>query len=204
MSLERNYQKPLVVEALCEIYFRDSTWDHTIPGIYYEKVKKEFPKKQQREVQQAQITPERGTASANAQMQPSWIQFVSEQGDRMRRIAENLLLVNQLRPYHHFAEWELVVCNALKLYQEIAIPQKIERCGVRYINRVEIPGTQVTMEDYFKIYPQLPESPGNTHAPFLLRVEIPRTEQAHVVLITFGTSTPRQFHETTRHYSSHP
>ncbi len=192
MGLQRNYQKPPVVEALCEIYFRGSMWDDTIPGIFYEKVKQAFPKKQQREVQQAQITLERETATAGVQRLPSWIQFVSERGDRVIQIAENLLVVNQLRPYHHFSEWELVVYNALELYKEIAEPQKVDRCGIRYINRIEIPGTQVAMEDYFMIYPQLPESLGKTHGPFLVRVEIPQTEQAHVVLITFGTSTPRQ------------
>ena len=192
MGLQRNYQKPPVIEALCEIYFRDSTWDDTIPGIFYEKVKQEFPKKQQREVRQAQITLERETATAGVQRLPSWIQFVSERGDRVIQVAENLLVVNQLRPYQHFAEWELVVRNALKIYKEIAVPQKVDRCGIRYINRIEIPGTQVAMEDYFMIYPQLPESLGNTHGPFFVRVEIPQTEQAHVVLITFGTTTPRQ------------
>ena len=192
MGLQRNYQKPPVVEALCEIYFRGSMWDDTIPGIFYEKVKQAFPKKQQREVQQAQITLERETATAGVQRLPSWIQFVSERGDRVIQIAENLLVVNQLRPYHHFSEWELVVYNALELYKEIAEPQKVDRCGIRYINRIEIPGTQVAMEDYFMIYPQLPESLEKTHGPFLVRVEIPQTEQAHVVLITFGTSTPRQ------------
>ncbi len=190
MGAQRNYQKPPVVEALCEIYFRDSKWDDTIPGIFYENVKQDFPKKQQREVRQAQITLGREASTAGAQKLP-WIQLVSERGDRMIQIAENLLVVNQLRPYQHFAEWELVVRNALELYKKIAAPQKIDQCGIRYINRIEIPGTQVAMEDYFMIYPKLPESLGNVHGPFLVRVEIPQTEQAHVVFITFGT-TPRQ------------
>ena len=34
---ERKYRKPPVVEALCEIYFADSTWDDTVPGVFYER-----------------------------------------------------------------------------------------------------------------------------------------------------------------------
>ena len=188
--LERSYRKPPVVEALCEIHFADSTWDDTIPGAFYEKVKNEFPKKQQREIQEAQIALGRGTASAGVQRLPPWMQFVSEKGNLMIQVAENLLVVNQLRPYPHFAEWEPVVYQSLTVYSEVALPQRVAQIGLRYINWVEIPGTQIALEDYFTIYPQLPKSMGNAHGPFLVRVEVPQGEQGHIVLITFGTHIP--------------
>ena len=186
---ERSYRKPPVIEALCEIYFADSTWDDTIPGAFYERVKDEFPKKQQREIQEAQIALGRGTASAGVQRLPPWMQFASEKGDLMIQVSENLLVVNQLRPYSHFAAWESVVYRALAVYNEVALPQRAARVGLRYINRIEIPETRFAMEDYFTIYPQLPKSLGDTHGPFLVRVEIPQAEQRHVVLITFGTDS---------------
>ena len=189
---ERSYRKPPVVEALCEIHFADSTWDDTIPGAFYERIKHEFPRKQQREIQQAQITLGEGTASAGVQMLPPWIQFVSHSGNKMVQVAENLLVVNQLRPYRHFDEWERAVYKALKEYKSAASPQRVSRIGIRYINRIEIPGTRVSMEDYFTIYPQLPASLGNTHRSFLVRVEVPQADQGHTVLITFGTSEPPQ------------
>ncbi len=117
------------------------------------------------------------------------MQFVSKQGDLMIQVAENLLVVNKLRPYAHFAEWESVVYRSLAVYRELALPQRVARVGLRYINQIEIPGMRIAMEDYFTIYPQLPRSLGNTHGPFLVRVEIPRAEQGHVVLVTFGTDS---------------
>ena len=65
---------------------------------------------------------------------------------------------------------------------------KVSRLGLRYINRVAIPGARVRMEDYFTIYPNLPPGLGDTHGPFLVQVEVPRFEQGHTVLITFGTA----------------
>ena len=117
------------------------------------------------------------------------MQFVSEKGHLMIQVAENLLVVNKLRPYSHFAEWESVVYRALAEYKELALSQRVARVGLRYINQIEIPGTRIAMEDYFTIYPQLPKSLGNTHGPFLIRVEIPQAEQGHVVLVTFGTDS---------------
>jgi uncharacterized protein (TIGR04255 family) len=189
---ERSYRKPPVVEALCEIYFADSTWDDTIPGAFYERVKDEFPRKQQREIQEAQITLGQGTASAGVQRLPPWMQFLSENSNLMIQVAENLLVVNQLPPYRHFEDWEQVVYKALDVYEEVALPQRVARIGLRYINRIEISGTKISMEDYFTIYPQLPQSLGNTHGPFLVRVEVPQAEQGHTVLITFGTPVPPQ------------
>ncbi len=189
---ERSYRKPPVVEALCEIYFADSIWDDTIPGTFYERIKHEFPKKQQREIQEAQITLGQDTASAGVQRLPSWLQFLSETSNTMIQVAENLLVVNQLHPYRHFEEWEQVVYRALNEYKAAASPQTVSRIGVRYINRIEIPGTQVSMEDYFAIYPQLPISLGNRHRSFLVRVEVPQVDQGHSVLITFGNSEPPQ------------
>ena len=189
---ERSYRKPPVVEALCEIYFAGSIWDDTIPGAFYERIKHEFPKKQQREIQQAQITLGQGTASAGVQTLPPRIQFVSQSGNKMVQVAENLLVVNQLRPYRHFEEWERAVYVALKEYKSAASPQRVSRIGIRYINRIEIPGTRVSMEDYFTIYPQLSKSLGNTHRSFLVRVEVPQADQGHTVLITFGSSEPPQ------------
>lgn len=189
---ERRYRKPPVLETLCEIYFADSAWDDTVPGAFYERVKNDFPQKRRREIQQAEIALGPAEAKAGVRRLPPWMQFVSESGDRMIQIAENLLVVNQLRPYPHFEEWQPVVHDALQIYKELTQPKKVARLGLRYINRVVIPGARVQMEDYFTIYPNLPPGLGDTHGSFLVRVEVPQFEQGHTVLVTFGTVPPQQ------------
>lgn len=184
---DRSYRNPPVMEALCEIYFAESAWDDTAPGAFYERVKNDFPKKQQKEIQEATITMGPEISSAGVQRLPSWMQFLTKNGDQMIQVAENLLVVNQLLPYRHFEDWEQVVYKAFTIYNEIAPPQRITRIGLRYINRIEIPGEKIAMEDFFTIYPKLPQSLGNIHGPFLVRVEVPQAEQGHTVFITFGT-----------------
>ena len=46
-SFGRKYKKPTVVEDLCEIYFVDSKWDSTVPGMFYDRIKEEYPEKKE-------------------------------------------------------------------------------------------------------------------------------------------------------------
>lgn len=187
-SPERRYRNPPVVEALCEIYFADSAWDDTVPGAFYERIKRDFPQKRQRNIQQAEIALGPSELKAGVRHLPPWMQFVSHEKHRMVQIAQNLLVVNQLQPYPHFEEWEPEVYRALSIYRELAQPKNAARLGLRYINRVVIPGARVQMEDYFTIYPNLPPGLSDTHGSSLVRVEVPQIEHGHAVLITFGTA----------------
>ncbi len=57
--MSRKYKNPPVVEALCEFQFiSDKSWDLTLPGLIYERVKSEFPVKQQTEIS-IQFVPQR-------------------------------------------------------------------------------------------------------------------------------------------------
>jgi uncharacterized protein (TIGR04255 family) len=189
---ERSYRKPPVVEALCEIYFAGSEWDETIPGIFYERIRKDFPHKRQRSIQEAQITLGPEQAAAGVRQLPPWMQFISDEKHRMIQLAQDLLVVNQLAPYPHFEEWEADVYRALGIYRELAQPRNLVRLGLRYINRVLIPEKLVRMGDYFTIYPNLPPRLGGLHGSFLVRVEVPQATQdgGHTVVITFGTAPP--------------
>jgi len=187
---ERRYHKPPVIEALCEIYFAGSVWDETIPGAFYERVKSDFPKKQQRTIQEAQFTLGPEQAAAGVRQLPSWMQFISDEKGRMIQIAQDLLVVNQLAPYPHFEEWEPEVYRSLNAYSDLAQPRKVARLGFRYINQIVIPQDKVRMQEYFTIYPNLPEGLGDTYGSFMVRVEVPEMLEGHTMLITFGTALP--------------
>ncbi|MBI3271456.1 MAG: TIGR04255 family protein [Planctomycetes bacterium] len=190
MNTGWKYKKPPVVEALCELHFEDSAWDETVPGRFYDSVKDGgFPVKRQKEVQEAQVSiSSRGEAHAGVRRLPPWMQFVSESGDRLIQLGRDLLVVNQLQPYPRFDDWEPVIQTALKIYRELAEPKAIAAIGVRYINRVVIPLPRIQMEDYFTIYPRLPQATGDQHGAFMLRVELPAQKGGHSVLVTFGSA----------------
>ena len=189
---EQRYRKPPVIEALCELYFAGSEWDDTIPGRFFESVKGDFPVKRQREVQEAQITMGEGQAAAGVKRLAPWIQFRSEKGDRMLQLARDLLVVNQLQPYPSFEDWEPSIGRSLGIYGELARPKGVARLGVRYINRVVVPGTKLQLENYFTVYPQLPKGLGDVHGAFMVRFEIPPPQNGHSVVVTFASADPGQ------------
>jgi uncharacterized protein (TIGR04255 family) len=164
-------------------------WDDTVPGQFYDQIKEDFPIKRQRENQEAQVVlSTAGEASAGVKRLPPWMQFVTADESRLIQIGQDVLVVNQLRPYPHFEEWEPRIYSSLDTYRKFANPKGIARLGLRYINRVVIPQTQIRMEDYFTVYPQLPKAMGDMHGRFMIRVDLPSQQGNHGVLITFGSA----------------
>jgi uncharacterized protein (TIGR04255 family) len=186
--MRRRYANPPVVEALCELYTSGSAWDATIPGLFYEKVRDHFPKRGQSQPV-ASETALRDPALAARILSPEpRSQFQREDGTRMIQVAPELVVVNQLRPYPAFEDWRPQIVEVLDLYRELARPTRLERIGLRYINRVVIPEPRFPMERYFAVYPEIPESLGREHGPFLLRIQLLPAVPDHQLIVTFGTA----------------
>lgn len=186
--VKRRYERPPVIEALCEIYFSESRWDATVPGLFYERIRDRFPKKSQRsdlsiKVALAGVNPSTQTTPGEPRSQ-----FSSEDGSRMVQVGRDLLVVNQLRPYPRFEKWRPVALEMTSYYRELAKPTAISKLGIRYINRIEIPGTSLSMEEYFQLYPKIPPELGGTHGSFMMRVEIPAPYPEHQLFVTFGSA----------------
>lgn len=190
IKVGKKYKNPPVVEALCEIYFHESKWDGTLPGLFFEKVKESYPKKRELEQIGVQVSVSKETQAAQVQRGARRIQFIKEDGSRLIQIENNLLVINQLRPYPKFEDWKPVVDEMLGYYSEVAQPRGIRQMGVRYINRVIIPAPEFKMEDYFNLYPEVPESLGAMHGRFMMRLEIPPKHKDHGLMVTFGTAPP--------------
>jgi uncharacterized protein (TIGR04255 family) len=197
MASRRKYRRPPIVEALCELYFEGSEWDDTVPGQFYDQIKNDFPIKRQREIQEAQVMlSTAGEASAGVKRLPPWMQFVASNKNRLIQIGQDVLVVNQLKPYPQFEEWEPLIYSSLEKYRKLANPKGIARLGLRYINRVIIPHEKILMEEYFTVYPKLPETMGDTHGRFMIRVDLPSQQGGHGVLITFGSAPPEKSGES--------
>lgn len=189
--MKRQYLNAPVIEALCEVYFRESEWDTTIPGIFYERVSDEFPNKSERMGVEIELSLAAEVLATRTRHPEPRSQFSRSDGSRMLQIGRDLLVVNQVRPYPHFGKWRPAVLDAVSLYEELAKPKGVERIGMRYINRIEIPGETLEMAEYFGLYPEIPERIGSSHGAFMMRVEVPSVHERHQLMVTFG-SAPQQ------------
>jgi len=172
----RRYKNPPIVEAVCEFRLtQDTHWDLTVPGLLYERLKQEFPHREQRSFPELQIIQE-----------PQWFRQELRVSERVllfspdRRlliqIGPRLLVVNALRPYPTWQGFKPRIEMAWRRLQEIVDVQGLERIGLRYINRIELPKEEaVKLSDYFDFYltigPRLP-----LMASFIAGAEFPYKE----------------------------
>src|SRR5690349_12984877 len=98
----RLYQKPPLVEALCEFRFDSAQpWDWTIPGLIYAQIKDEFPmKREQRTLELAIETSPEKTQQLRGDI--GRMQFLRKDESALVQVGPDILAVNQLSPYPHW------------------------------------------------------------------------------------------------------
>lgn len=184
----RKYKNPPVVEALCEIFFDGSQWDSTLPGLFFERIKNDYPQKKELEQIGLEVKVSKDVQGSKVLRGNQRIQFIKNDGSQLVQVEKDLLVINQLIPYPRFEDWKPKIDAMLAIYKELAKPNSIKRIGVRYINRVVIPADKFKMEDYFCLYPEVPQSLGAMHGKFMMRLEIPPKHKGHLLVITFATA----------------
>jgi len=179
----RKYKNPPVVEALCEFQFiPNQPWDMTIPGLMYEKIKTEFPDKQEQIGINIQSRPTEKGLEQKIEPAPLKIQFFKKDKSALVQLAPNLLVINCLKPYPSWEEFKSLIIKKLEVYREITNPKGFKRIGLRYINIFEFNKPQIELKDYFRYYPPIPDTLPQNPSSFLTKVELP-VEKGHAMLI---------------------
>jgi uncharacterized protein (TIGR04255 family) len=157
----RRYQNPPLVEAVCEFRLtQDTNWDMTIPGLLYEKVRNEFPHREQRLIQEIDLT--QSPEGIQQQIRTSErILLFSENRNIFVQLGPRLIAINSVKPYPSWAGFKPKIEKAFDSLSNIIEVKGLQRIGLRYINRIEISGFHLKLEDYFQFYlflgPQLPQ-----------------------------------------------
>lgn len=186
--MPRVYKKPPVIEAVCEFRFEGSQpWDWTIPGLIYDRIKSEFPKKRQQNVLEVAMQPGEGKISQEVKAGIAKMQFLREDEAALVQIGPDLLAVNHLRPYPSWPIFKALILKQLQIYRDVGNDRSLKRIGLRYINRIDMPEGDFTIEDYFSALPNLPDTVPNVFASFMLRMEIPYEDIKARLSFVFGT-----------------
>jgi uncharacterized protein (TIGR04255 family) len=184
----RRYERPPVVEALCEIVFEGSEWDSTIPGLFYERIRERFPEKADVPSAGLELGIAEQQATARVHVGPR-VRFMTAERSLVVQLERDLLVVNQLQPYPRFDVWRPVVLEMLQLYRELVRPKMVRRMGVRYLNQMAAPTTAGGLPDYLRVYPAAPAEL-LPEQEFLLRLGIRPEHPAHEVTLTLNGTGP--------------
>jgi uncharacterized protein (TIGR04255 family) len=156
------YLNSPIVEAVCEFRFLPETqWDMTVPGLFYERVKAEYPLKEKRLLvtNQPQTRTEEGITQ-ETKFTPL-AAFLSPDSKTFVQIGENHLLIHRIKPYLTWTQFKPAIQSNFQFLNEIIPNIKIGRIGLRYINRIEVPSVNINLDAYFELRPflgaQLPQ-----------------------------------------------
>ena len=190
----KKYKNSPIVEALCEFQFIPShPWDMTIPGLFYEKIRNDFPEKKQQMGFGVGFQPKEKSVEQKIEMNQR-IQFLRTDKTALVQVAADLLVINHLKPYPTWDIFKPILFKNLDLYKEIANPKGFKRIGLRYINKIDIPSESIEMSEYFNFYPPIPKDLPQIHSDFNMQVEIPYENERDRLLLTLtkGKAIPEK------------
>lgn len=189
--MPHNYRKPPIVQAVCEFQFRGTReWDWTIPGLVYQEIHNDFPKKQQEKAFEINIAPMQGKVEQNVSGAPSKMQFIREDGSAMVQIGPDLLAINVSPPYPGWEGFDALIRRQFGIYVKIAQPIGFRRIGLRFINKIVFPTKEIETTEYFRYYPYLPEPLEQRHGPFSMRVLHLYEGERDVLNLQMGNTKP--------------
>lgn len=169
----KKYRNDPIVEAVCEFRLtQDTPWDLTIPGLFYEKVKHEFPHREQRVVQEIDFVQEPQGFQQRVRTTERVLLFTENQ-KVLIQLGPRLLVVNALKPYPTWQGFKPRIEMAWNHLRDVVEVRDLERIGLRYINRVELPAQAVELEEYFEFYPFIGKRLPQHMVSFIARVEFP-------------------------------
>lgn len=183
----RKYAHPPIIEAVAEFRFDPATpWDLTLPGLMYEQLRAQFPKRKQvRTIQStAALVPE---GVQQQLIQEDRVQLFREDETASIQVSPNLLLVSHRSPY---STWERVlpeIAHALDVYRRVAAPKAFSRIGLRYINHIQFETPRVDLEDYFEFFPHVGPALPQLYGPFLLGIHIPFQNERDFLRLQLAT-----------------
>ncbi len=174
--LRNKYKSPPIEEAVVEFRFvPGQEWDLTIPGKLHEHpdIKGQYQgKPRTQKLLEAAFQTEPGRSPNLAVREGvARIQLVDHDGRHLISLGSDVLSVSTLRPYSGWEQFRPRIEAALSAYFQVAQPTGVSRVGVRYINKIVLPGKEIDIGTYFRYgLPSVPELP-STIAGFLNRVE---------------------------------
>lgn len=169
----KKYKNPPIVEAVCEFWLTpDTSWDLTIPGLFYEKVKADFPHREQRVVQEVELTQEPQGFQQRIRTSERVLLFTQDR-KMLIQLGPRLLVVNALKPYPTWQGFKPRIEKAWGELQRVVEIKGLERIGLRYINHIRLPEKEVKLGDYFEFYLSLGRRLPQNMVSFIVGAEFP-------------------------------
>jgi len=175
-----------IVEVLCDIHFSPSVeWDLTTFGKFYDKIKKKYTKKEQKELLAFSMEPDERELKQKIKGLGTRMQFFNEDRSRMLQLSKDNLVINLLPPYPNWNNFKEEIIRQISNYTEAVKPEAIQQLGIRYINKFSTSQKDFCLKEIFSPSRYLPDILFENKLPFMIHLEYP-VENDSMVNITIG------------------
>jgi uncharacterized protein (TIGR04255 family) len=149
------YKNDPILEAICELRFRQpqGVWP-LMPGQLYERLKTHFPAPPSQMPLTAFAPPDAppGLQVVMGQGIPGQVRLSNNEDNSVLIIGDGLLVISSARPYLKWEKFSAKIGEVLNALYDISDGVfDIERIGVRYVNRMDVP--MDSLGRYFDIQP---------------------------------------------------
>lgn len=190
MGERRVYSRPPIVEAVCEFRFTGGPgWDWTIPGLFFERVKADFPQKRQQNIVELSMSATEQKVTPKVKGGVAKMQFLSAKGDQLITVGPDMLSAHWAKTAtgeQYYPGWDVFrphIESAYKNYLSIAEPEGVVRIGLRYINRINVDIESINLDQYLRTPPQLPDELPQDIGTFVSRTAVSYDEETTLALI---------------------
>lgn len=188
MNPKKKYINPPLIEAVCDFVFGDGSDNLVdIQDKFGELVKDRLPVRRERKDISVKIQNENNQISSNSEERVVMIQYVDETNNRMAQVGQNILAVNQLRPYKTWEEFLPFILEMLSKYLDASKHLRLQQVGVRFINHIKIQTNEMKTTDFFKMGIVIPDGISAELSKFAYMTEHRYNNGDDVLQISFQT-----------------
>ncbi|MDD4314476.1 MAG: TIGR04255 family protein [Methanoculleus sp.] len=157
------YRNPPIVEAACEFRFSaDTPWEQDLPERFYDAVKEWFPIRESRKEQAIRIKTGSEGIAENRLEKIEVPVFMAGDRKTLVQIGPRRLSIHRLKPYRSWEDFRTTINLAYSTIASLTNVTGFDRIGLLYVDKIEIPGNDVRLADYFTFYPHCGEGlPGD-------------------------------------------
>lgn len=193
--MKKRYKNPPIQEAVCEFRLKpDSKWDITVPGLIYEKLREEFPNKKKRinrGIQKRQTSKD-SKGEEYQIITDERIQFLAKDKKSFVQIGSGILSINCLDPYPGWDLFRPQIKHGFDALTSVVEFKELHRVGLRYINRIELAGTRVELENYFQFRPFLGQDVPQEMERFIVGCEVLPDGKTDICRVQLTDARPRK------------
>lgn len=183
-----SYRNPPILEAVLEVQFEDALLSGRDMERFAKKIESRYPHHEvMRDYTLAvNVNPSGLATGARPDLVQEWHKCMSSDGVSVCNVRPKSIVTARLAPYTRWEDLFSRFESDFATLRKVCGYKRVSRCGVRFVNRIDVPSASSAPVDprrYLNIYPSVPSLDYDNMTTFVARAQhVDRVSGASVIL----------------------